>query len=161
MNKKNSVLITAVFLSGFLLPQILPAQKNFVRDAERIFSAEETARLDSFLTAVNARTGHYIIITTDTADISSGDYTERIARSFVPDTARRVFIFQLLFSRHHSLVFVSANRHLKAHLTEQQILELLEVGVPWLREKKPGLAAWTIADKMNDWLELLSRQQTN
>ena len=161
MNKKIPFANAIVVLSVFLLPQRLPAQKNFIRDAERIFSAEETARLDSLLTAVNARTGHYIIITTDTADISSGDYTERIARSFGPDTAQRVFIFQLLFSRHHSLVFVSANRHLKARLTEQQVQEILETGIPWLREKKPGWAAWTIAGKMNDWLELLSRQQTN
>jgi hypothetical protein len=126
---------------------------GWVRDHEKIFSAAETTRLDSLLNAFHIRTGQYLIAVTDTSDVSAPGYADSLTRLFVPDTIQKIMVSEMLFSRTHSRVFISVNKHLKPFTPEEKLMEFLNAGIPFLREKRPGTAAWVMAEKMIVFLE--------
>lgn len=137
-----------------LMAPALEAQpSSFVHDREKIFAPELTARLDSSLRAYHERSGSYVIVTTDTADVSDNRYADAVARLYVSDTTIKTYIFQLLLSRTHSQVFITVNKHLVPYISDDLFKELLGAGIPLLREKKPGEASELITEKMIGFLD--------
>jgi len=133
-------------------------EKSLVQDREGLFSPSGVVSMDSMLRDYQERMGIYILVVTDSADISKEGYSDLVFLEYGIQAKGKKEALVLSMSRRNSKVFVTVNRQLKKRLTEQQVNGILEAGIPSLREKKPEEAAIIICRKAIDILDRLMAQ---
>jgi uncharacterized membrane protein YgcG len=147
---KAFVLLPVLFISVFALAQPM------VQDREGLFSASGKASLDSMLQEYLKKSGIYVLVVSDSADVSNEGYTEAFMGEYGIKAKGKKMALALKMSRRHGSVTVSVNKALKQHMSEQQVTEILNAGVPSLQEKNPEQAARLICEKAMAVLSQLS-----
>ncbi|MBK9569940.1 MAG: TPM domain-containing protein [Chitinophagaceae bacterium] len=132
--------------------------KTLVQDKENLFTIDEVTRLDSMLQHYRQQTGKLVLIVTDTADISEATYSNQITKQYVPDSTKKVFVFMLLLSRKNQLLFTAVNEPLRPFVTQELLLEIMNAGIPSLKEKRREESALLICKKAMEFLDGLSEK---
>lgn len=149
---KYAFIILVTFLSSALHAQ----QKKLITDVESIFTVAESNRIDSMLQDYHKRSGNYVIICTDTLDISTDAYKDSLVEVYTPESIQKPYAFFLLLSRRNSKVFLVSNE-----LTEEvpnlmdEIYKIVGYGIPALKEKKVEEAVTIISKKAMEFLDSL------
>jgi hypothetical protein len=131
-------------------------QKSLVADHEKIFTATELTNLDTLLQKYKRSTGKIVLIATDTADVSSGYYTDNLVNQFVTDSTNKPYIFMLLLSRKNQLILASVNDKVKPYIKEKTLYEILDAGIPSFKIKRPAEGSTLICKKAMKFLNVLS-----
>jgi len=132
-------------------------QKSHVQDKENLFSPDEITRLDSLLHQYHQRTANIILIATDSADINDPAYKNELFWQYIPDTTAVEKILMLLMSRKSQAIRIVASKPLQPYLTPEQLLEILDTGVPSIKEKRREEGAMIICKKAMELLDGLSK----
>lgn len=128
---------------------------RLVIDKESLFTTTEIAHIDSILQAYHNKTGNLMALYTDSADISdlgSGDKAEAIFAHSYADSA---LSFILMLSRKHSRGVTSINKRTAALVKTQVLGDVLNSGLPLLKEKKREEAVLQIFNNAMKYLDSL------
>lgn len=142
-----------LFLMLVSLKAAIAQSPALVLDKEGLFTPNEISRLDSQLQQYRLRTGNIVLVASDTADISSGQYADNLVRAFVPDSTQRTFVFMFLLSRKNQLLFASVNSKLKPYVTDALLLDILQTGIPDIKEKRRAEGTLLICKKAMEFLD--------
>ena len=146
---KNYFIIFFILLAA---ANTIAQPKTLVQDKENLFTIDEVTRLDSMLQYYRLQTGKMVIIVTDTADISAATYTDQITKQYVPDSTKKIPVFMLLLSRKNQLLFTAVNAPLRPYVTQELLLEIMNAGIPALKEKRREESATQICKKAMEFL---------
>lgn len=149
---KNILLI--INFSLFAL-HILAQNGKRVYDRENIFTSSETAKLDSMLQQYSIRSGNNMFIVSDTADISANVYADRLFTQF---SSMEKPALALLMSRKNSLLLIAVNAKLRPYLSQEQMMAMINAGIPSFRDKRTADGAKLICLKA---MELLNNTAIN
>jgi hypothetical protein len=159
--KKLFVLVSGLIFFTSVNGQLVPSvreRKTLVLDHEKIFTAKEITGLDSILQKYRDATGRVVLISTDTLDVSSGQYTDGIVNRLVTDTANKPFIFMLLLSRKNQLILASVNDKVRPFIKDKSLFEILDAGIPSFKEKRAAEGSGLICKKAMAFLNTLPGQ---
>lgn len=120
---------------------------KMIQDKERIFTEAEVLRLDSMLQQYHLQSGNFLLIVTDSLDISTDSYSGHFFREYGIDSNSKKAALALMLSRKNGLVFMAANKHLRPFISQEQLIEMLNAGIPSLKEKRREEAARLICEK--------------
>ncbi len=149
---KYAFIILVTFLSSALHAQ----QKKLITDVESIFTAAEINRIDSVLQDYHKRSGNYVIVCTDTLDISTDAYKDSLVEIYTPASPKKPYALFLLLSRKNSLVYLASNELTKDVPNRlDEFLKIISYGVPALKEKKIEEAVTIISKKAMEFLDTL------
>lgn len=148
------------FYFGFLFLTIANAQPTpLVLDQEKLFTADEVSRLDSMLHAYRQSSGHFVVVvSTDTLDVSPEEYIDRLAKSSYSDNTENSFGYFLLLSRKNQLVFCAVNDNLKPFISQDLLLDILNAGLPSLKEKRTAEGVMMICRRAMEFLDRLPKK---
>ncbi|MBL0153635.1 MAG: hypothetical protein IPP93_09140 [Chitinophagaceae bacterium] len=150
---RNTISILACLL---FTANLNAQQPKLITDVELIFTAAEKGRIDSLLQDYHKRSGNYVVVCTDTLDISTDAYKDSLVEVYTPESIRKPYAFFLLLSRRNSRVFLVSNE-----LTEEvpnlmdEIYKIVGYGIPALKEKKVEEAVTIISKKAMEFLDAL------
>lgn len=149
---KYAFIILAIFFSATPHAQ----QKKLITDVESIFTAAEINRIDSLLQDYHKRTGHFVVVCTDTLDISTDAYRDSLVEIYTPESLHKPYALFLLLSRRNSWVFLVSNELTKElpNITEE-LYKIVGYGIPFLKEKKIEEAVTIISIKSMEFLDAL------
>ena len=131
MIKYCLLLITLVFTRP-AMAQDTP----LLQDRENLLTAGERLQIDSLLEHYRKRTGQLVAVYTDTADISSPDFTLSVQRQYGDPKTDRHYNFILLMSRKNGLLFASVNQSTMPFVNNELLTGILEKGVASLQAQR-------------------------
>lgn len=148
---------TIIILACLLFSANLNAQQpKLITDVESIFTAAETHRIDSLLQDYHHRTGNFIVLCTDTLDVSTDAYKDSLVEIYTPASPKKPYALFLLLSRKNSLVYLASNELTKDVPNRlDEFLKIISYGVPALKEKKIEEAVTIISTKAMEFLDAL------
>ena len=80
----------ALFFALLFFLAVTAQQKKLVLDHEKIFTAKEIASLDSMLQQYRRSSGRIVLISTDTANVSTEQYATNLVNQFVKGSANKL-----------------------------------------------------------------------
>lgn len=146
-----------VFLVIFLIIAIQTSAQSYVLDQEQYLKPEEVARVDSMLSDFHKRTGTVLLMSTDSLNINSADYTNKIYQRYFPGTTSSNRVLMLLMSRKTQVVKMVASKPLTTFIDRMQMLDMINAGAPSLRAKKGEEGVTLILKKAMEELDKLPR----
>lgn len=146
-----------VFLFIFLIIAIQTSAQSYVLDQEKYLKPDEVARVDSMLSAFHKRTGTVLLMSTDSLDINSSDYNNKIFQRYFPDTTSSNRVLMLLMSRKTQFVKIVASKSLLPFIDQVQMLDMINAGAPSLRAKKGEEGVTLILKKAMETIDKLPR----
>jgi uncharacterized membrane protein YgcG len=148
----------ALFL---LLPAIsvisYAQQPAHVQDKEQLFTRDEVFRLDSLLKQYHDQSGKIVLIATDSADVNKPDYNNELFLQYVPDSTSKAIVLMLLMSRKSQSIKIIITKPLVPYVSPQRILEMIEAGIPAIKEKQREEGAMLICRKAMEFLDGLPK----
>lgn len=156
MFKSNDVKNTLLIITCSLFAINVWAQNGKkVYDQENLFTSGEAAKLDSMLQQYSIRSGNNMFIVSDTADVSVNVYADRLFIQY-NSTGKPSLI--LLMSRKNSLLLIAVNAKLRPYLSQEQMMAMINAGIPSFRDKRTADGAKLICLKA---MELLNNTAIN
>lgn len=109
---------------------------RLVIDKEGLFTAPEEVRIDSVLRAYHNKSGNLVALYSDSADVSEESFGDRVEALFAHDFTDTAYSYILMLSRNHSLVISSLNKKTSPFLNKEFLMNILNAGIPSLKEKR-------------------------
>ena len=129
------------------------AQIVLVEDKEQLFTTGEIQRIDSMLQQFHQRTGYYVLLSTDSADINAKSYHNSLFELYFPDSSSTNFVLMLLMNRKHSNINIRFSKNLMSDISERDLIEMLNAGLPSFQQRKRAEGATLILQKAMEYLE--------
>jgi|SRR5215203_859094 len=145
----------ALFAALLFLIAGTAQQKKLVLDHEKIFTSEETAVLDSMLQQYRRSSGRIILISTDTLDVSTGQYATNLVNQFVKGSTNKPYIFMLLLSKKKVMILASVNDKVKPFIKDRTLLDILDAGIPSFKEGRNAEGSMLVCNKAMKFLNTL------
>ena len=145
----------ALFLGLLLAIAVTAQQKKQVLDHEKIFTAKEIASLDSMLQQYRRSSGRIILISTDTANVSTEQYATNLVNQFVKGSANKPYIFMLLLSKKKVMILASINDKVKPFIKDRTLLDILDAGIPSFKENRTAEGSRLVCKKAMEFLNTL------
>jgi uncharacterized membrane protein YgcG len=147
----------------FLLPLLFfmhanSQQPKWVLDKENLLTAAEINRIDSALQRYHESTGKFIIVCTDTADITAQEYTDPIYSSYKEIIANQSYVYILMLSRKNQEVISNVSSKVAPYTDREKLIKLMEPGFPLLKEQKREEAIMVICNNAVKFLDSLPKQ---
>lgn len=134
---------------------VLAQNGKKVYDRENIFSSSEAAKLDSILQQYSMHSVCNMFIVSDTANITASVYADSLFTQF---NSIKKPALALLMSRKNSLLLIAVNAKLRPYLSQEQMMAMINAGIPSFRDKKTADGAKLICLKA---MELLNNTAIN
>ena len=147
-----------ILLTPFLITALQAQEQSLIQDREKIFTNEETHRIDSFLQIYRKKSGNLVAVYTDSSDISTNAFIETVYATYQSPGTDSSYSFILLMSRNNSLLFGSVNKHTSLFMNDNLLLGLMESGFQLLKEKKTAEGVTIICTKAMEFFDSLSKQ---
>ena len=126
-------------------------------DKENLLTLQEAKRVDSLLQDYNIKSGNLVAVYTDTADVSINDFRDSVYVLFgVP--GKDIYSYILMLSRRNSQVFSTVNKKATPFSSQQQLIGILEAGIPALKEKRREEGITLICKKAIEFLDKLPKR---
>jgi len=145
----------ALFVALLFFIVVTAQQKKLVLDHEKIFTVKEIASLDSMLQQYRRSSGRIVLISTDTADVSSAQYATNLVNQFVKGGTNKPYIFMLLLSKKKVMILASVNDKVKPFIKDRTLLDILDAGIPSFKENRSAEGAKLICKKAMEFLNTL------
>src|SRR6186997_72006 len=145
----------ALFLALLFFIVATAQQKKLVLDHEKIFTAKEIASLDSILQQYRRSSGRIILISTDTVDVSTGQYATNLVNRFVKGSTNKPYVFMLLLSRKKVMILASINDKVKPFIKDRTLIDILDAGIPSFKENRNAEGSMLICKKAMEFLNTL------
>lgn len=145
----------ALFVALLFFIAVTAQQKKLVLDHENIFTTKEIASLDSMLQQYRRSSGRIILISTDTLDVSTGQYATNLVNQFVKGNANKPYIFMLLLSKKKVMILASVNDKVKPFIKDRTLLDILDGGIPAFKERRSAEGSILICKKAMKFLNTL------
>ena len=145
----------ALFVALLFFIAATAQQEKLVLDHEKIFSTKEIASFDSMLQQYRRSSGRIILISTDTLDISSGQYATNLANQFVKGSTNKPYIFMLLLSKKKVMILASVNDKVKPFIKDRTLLDILDAGIPSFKEGRSAEGSKLVCKKAMKFLNTL------
>ena len=145
----------ALFLGLLLAIAVTAQQKKQVLDHEKIFTAKEIASLDSMLQQYRRSSGRIILISTDTANVSTEQYATNLVNQFVKGSANKPYIFMLLLSKKKVMILASINDKVKPFIKDRTLLDILDAGIPSFKQSQAAEGSKLVCKKAMEFLNTL------
>lgn len=151
----SATLLSLLLCTG--ITTICGQQKLFFHDNEKIFTATEIKQVDSVLRNYHQKTGnHVLVLTTDTLDgLGPEEYAIRFARQQPLSNTQNQKGFIFLMSRKNQLLYLVASDPLKALVSREKLMEIINEGIPALKEKRTAEGLVQICKKAMECLNKL------
>lgn len=119
--------------------------------------AAEIKEVDSLLRNYHQKTGnHVLVLTTDTLDgLGPEEYSIRFARQQQLGNAQNQKGFIFLMSRKNQLLYLVASDPLKDLVSREKLMEIINEGIPALKEKRTAEGLVLICKKAMECLDKL------
>ena len=130
-------------------------QKKLVLDHEKIFTAKEIASLDSMLQQYRRSSGRIILISTDTLDVSTGQYATNLVNQFVKVSTNKPYVFMLLLSKKKVMILASVNDKVKPFIKDRTLLDILDAGIPSFKKGRSAEGSMLVCKKAMEFLNTL------
>ena len=145
----------ALFAALLFFIAVTAQQKKLVLDHEKIFTAKEIASLDSLLQQYRRSSGRILLISTDTADVSTGQYATNLVNQFVKGSANKPYIFMLLLSKKKVMILASINDKVKPFIKDRTLLDILDAGIPSFKKSQTAEGSKLVCKKAMEFLNTL------
>ena len=145
----------ALVLGLLFVIAVTAQQKKLVLDHEKIFTAKEIASLDSMLQQYRRRSGRIVLISTDTANVSTEQYATNLVNQFVKGNANKPYVFMLLLSKKKVMILASINDKVKPFIKDRTLLDILDAGIPSFKENRTAEGSRLVCKKAMEFLNTL------
>jgi len=145
----------ALFVALLFFIAVTAQQKKLVLDHEKIFTAKEIASLDSMLQQYRRSSGRIVLISTDTANVSTEQYATNLVNQFVKGNTSQPYIFMLLLSKKKVMILASINDKVKPFIKERTLLDILDAGIPSFKENRTAEGSRLVCKKAMEFLNTL------
>ena len=145
----------ALFLGLLFFIAVTAQQKKLVLDHEKIFTAKEIASLDSMLQQYRRSSRRIVLISTDTANVSTEQYATNLVNQFVKGNTSQPYIFMLLLSKKKVMILASINDKVKPFIKERTLLDILDAGIPSFKENRTAEGSRLVCKKAMEFLNTL------
>lgn len=130
---------------------------RLVIDKEDLFTTQEEAHIDSVLQAYHKKSGNLMALYTDTADVSAEYFGNRVEALFARDFTDSAYSYILMLSRNHSMMISSLNKKTDPFLNNELLLNILNTGIPSIKEKRREEVVLQIFNKAMEFLDSLPK----
>jgi len=145
----------ALFVGLLFFTAIAAQERKLVLDQEKLFTPKEITSLDSILQQYRRSSGRIVLISTDTADVSSEKYATNLASRFVKGSTHKPYIFMLLLSKTKVMILASVNDKVKPFIKNRTLLDILDAGIPSFKENRTAEGSRLVCKKAMEFLNTL------
>ena len=153
MKKYFTFLISVAFLI-----QVNAQQPKWMLDNESLLTPSEINRIDSILQHYRVSTGKFIIVCTDTSNVTEQAYIEKIYKKYKDVFDPQDYVYILMLSRKHQTVISNVSKRVMPYINQEKLVRVMEPGFQLLKEQKREEAIIVICKNAMKLLDSLPKE---
>lgn len=140
-------------ISHLILINLYAQKKSFIADGEKLMIQVETDSIQAMLENYYYLTGNYFaVVSTDTITSPPDELLQKFTSEQGLDNDKNMGL-ALLLSRRQAFLFISGNAAMTKRTTAAELLELLNIGAPFLKGKRIARGITAIAQACMNFID--------